>query len=67
MNAFLVGAHLDSIYCVTHKFCAGFLVVSLLRKGMQKIIISLEGAEARDVEERAEKGTLSREDVNKVL
>ncbi|KAG6547756.1 hypothetical protein Mapa_010569 [Marchantia paleacea] len=40
---------------------------SLLRKGMQKIIISLEGAEAQAVEERAEKESLSREQVNKEL
>ncbi|CAM6088191.1 unnamed protein product [Calypogeia fissa] len=40
---------------------------SLLRKGMQKIIISLEGAEAREVEERAEKENLSSDEVNKEL
>ncbi|CAM6103839.1 unnamed protein product [Calypogeia fissa] len=40
---------------------------SLLRKGMHKVIISLEGSEAREVEERAEKQGLSREDVNREL
>jgi hypothetical protein len=39
---------------------------SLLRQGMDKLIISLEGAEARAIDERAERERWSRDKITEV-
>ncbi len=41
-------------------------VCSLLRQGMDKLIVSMEGVEARNVEEKAERDGLSRNEISKV-
>ncbi len=41
-------------------------VCSLLRQGMDKLIVSMEGVEARNVEEKAQRDGLSRNEISKV-